>query len=116
MQSMLMTVIVALVALMCYAVGQQVLRQDANYPQVQIAQDLGTRQSMGDKTAFPERVTKVNPSVVSQKLRHYQSFAQLDSLRYSFDQSGRPISSTAILNGRTPVPPPGMLLHARCQG
>ena len=104
MQSMLMTAIVSLVALMCYAVGQQVLRQGANYPQVQTAQDLSARLSSGEETFLPETSTKVDPS------------RSLTPFVIVFDQSGRPTSSSAILNGRTPVPPPGVLMEAQRKG
>src|SRR3954471_20406778 len=47
LQSVLLTVVATVVALLCYLVAQQVLRQSANYPQVQMAHDTALRMDEG---------------------------------------------------------------------
>jgi hypothetical protein len=100
LQSALMTVVVTLVALMGYVIAQQALRQGANYPQVQMAQDATFRLAAGGDFHMAGD-DLVDPS------------RSLAPFLIVFDASGHPISSSAALNGKTPVPPPGVFSYAR---
>jgi hypothetical protein len=100
LQSALMTVIVTLVALMCYVVGQQVLRYGANDPQVQMAQDAAFRLAAGADLPMAGG-DRVDPS------------RSLAPFLIVFDAGGHPISSSVVLDGRTPVPPNGVFSYAQ---
>jgi hypothetical protein len=95
LQSALMAVVVTLVALMCYVVGQQVLRYGANDPQVQMAHDAAFRLAAGTGLHIAES-DPIDPS------------RSLAPFLIVFDASGHPISSSAVLDGGTPVPPTGV--------
>jgi hypothetical protein len=103
LQSGLMAVIVTLVALMCYIVGQQVLRYTANDPQVQMAHDATFRLAAGADLHIAGG-DLVDPS------------RSLAPFLIVFDANGRPISSSAVLDGRTPAPPAGVFSYTQTHG
>jgi hypothetical protein len=100
LQSALMAVIVTLVALMSYVVGQQVLRSTANDPQIQMAHDATFRLAAGADLHIGG-VDLVDPS------------RSLAPFLIVYDAGGRPISSSAVLDGRTPVPPAGVFSYTQ---
>jgi hypothetical protein len=83
-----------------YAIGQQVLRSDANDPQVQIAEDAAAALTNG---ASPHAV--VNGPTVD--LAH-----SLGTSVTVLDPSDHVAASSAMLNGRVPLPPSGALRAA----
>jgi len=103
LQSALMTVVVTLVAMMGYVVAQQVLRQGANYPQVQMAQDATFRLAAGGDL----RMAGDDPVDPARSLAPFLIV---------FDASGHPTSSSAVLDGKTPSPPSGVFSYARDHG
>jgi hypothetical protein len=103
LQSALITVIVTLVTLMSYLVGQQVLRHTANDPQVQMAHDATIRLAAGADLHIAGG-DLVDPS------------RSLAPFLIVFDANGRPISSSAVLDGRTPVPPAGVFSYTQTHG
>jgi len=103
LQSLLLVAVASLVCLVSYAVGQQVLRQGADQPQVQLAQDTSARLAAGGDGVL-EHGSPVDPS------RSLAPFVII------FDAQGHPLSSTASLGGKTPVPPEGVFERARQRG
>jgi hypothetical protein len=82
-----------------YAIGQQVLRSDANDPQVQIAEDIAA--ALGNGTS-PHAV--VGPTVDLAR--------SLATSVTVLDTGGHVLASSATLNGRVPLPPSGALRAA----
>ncbi len=80
-----------------YAIGQHVLRSDANDPQTQIAEDTAVRLAQG---ASPRAV------VGGSRVDLARSLATSVTV---FDPSGHVAASSAVLNGHVPVPPNGAL-------
>lgn len=87
-----------------YSIPQQVLRQGANDPQVQLAGDLVARLEEG-----------VAPSeaVPAQKVDMAHSLAPFV---IAYDVNGQPLASQAQLNGATPIPPRGVFEYVRQHG
>ena len=83
-----------------YASVQQDLRQGANDPQIQMAQDLADSLQNG----------KNAQDVVGQPVDLNKSLATFVIV---FDDSGKPIASSAILDGRIPTPPAGVFTYTR---
>lgn len=93
-----LTVVITLLCGFIYVSVQQTLRIGANDPQIQIAQDLAGQLSQ----------TKTIPSlnsVIDMK-------KSLATFVIIFDNKGKPISSTAYLDNRIPVPPLGVFQFA----
>lgn len=87
-----------------YAFGQQGLRQEANDPQTAIAHDVARRLSAGE----PAQSVAGGPAVdLAGDPREHVSV---------FDASGRPLASTARLDGSQPLPPAGVLARAHQHG
>lgn len=84
-----------------YAVGQQVLRQSANDPQIQMAQDSATKLENGQSIQQVVPLEKVD---IAKSLAPYIIV---------FDANGQPIASSAQLNGQTPTIPAGVFDDVR---
>lgn len=84
-----------------YLTTQQSLRSGANDPQLQVAGDLASQLGGGADPAALLGTAKVD---LATSLAPYAIV---------FDDSGTPVASTAVLDGRTPVPPAGVLRAAR---
>jgi hypothetical protein len=98
-------VVAGVLSFLVYATVQQSYRNGANDPQLQMANDAAGELSSGSVT--PAALT-AGPSVdIASSLAPYTTV---------FDASGRPIASTATLDGSTPVPPPGVLESAKTDG
>ena len=84
---------------------QQDIRMSANDPQIEIAEDLASQLSSGQA---PE--TLIPPGSESDILKTLSPHAIV------FDNSGKPIVSSASLNSQIPVPPAGVFDWVRKHG
>jgi hypothetical protein len=84
-------------------IGQGNLRSGANVPQIQVAQQAARLLAQG---APPGSVAKGPIVNLGTSLGVHLSV---------FDENGRVLASTAVLDGRTPVPPAGVLRTARAR-
>ena len=90
--------------LLVYASTQQVLRQSANDPQIQMAEDAANALSRGND------ISKVLPATnidISESLSPF-------IIAYNYNRD--PIASSGTLQGRIPVPPRGVFDHAKVNG
>ena len=86
--------------ILIYATGQQVYRQSLNDPQIQITQDTAARIAEG--TSVTGIVPKDSIDIA----------ASLSTFVVVYDASGKPIASSGLLDGKIPVPPPGVFAYA----
>jgi hypothetical protein len=93
-----------ILALALYAIPQQVLRQGANDPQLQLAGDLVARLEQGVAPA---------EAVPAGQIDMARSLAPFVIV---YDDRGQPLASQAQLNGKTPAPPTGVFNFARLHG
>jgi len=93
--------IATVLALFLYAIPQQVLRQGANDPQLQLAGDLAGKLEDGATPAEAVPATKVDMA------RSLAPFVNL------YDDQGHPLLSQGVLNGATPAPPKGVFDYLR---
>jgi hypothetical protein len=98
-------VAVTLLSGVIYAVVQQDYRQSANDPQLQMAEDAAARLSVGASSQ------EVMGHAISVDIG-----ASLAPYLIVFDASGHPLASSAMLDGKTPVPPIGVLEAATANG
>ena len=91
-------------ALALYSIPQQVLRQGANDPQLQLAGDLAARLEAGTPPAEAVAAAQVDMA------------RSLAPFVIAYDDQGRPLASQAQLNGETPVPPRGVFDYVRTHG
>jgi len=96
-------VVTGLIGLL-YAVVQQDIRQGANDPQIQMAEDAASKLANG------ESVQNVVPS---EKVDIATSLAPYLII---FDANGNPLASSAQLNGQTPTIPSGVFDSVRQNG
>ncbi len=101
---LLIAVIVSGLIGLNYAAIQQVLRLGADNPQVQMAEDAATKLASGQPT---------QDVVPSEQVDMASSLA---SYLIVFDANGRPIASSARLNGQMPAPPAGVFDSVRQHG
>jgi len=92
------------IAWLPYAVGQQVLRQSANDPQIQMAQDTAAKLEDGQQI---QQVVPADKVDIAKSLAPYIII---------FDANGHPIASSAQLNGQTPTIPAGVFDTVRQTG
>ena len=83
-----------------YAAGQQVYRQSLNDPQVQITEDTAARIAAGASAS--STVPKAAIDIA----------ASLSTFVVVYDASGKPIAASGLLDGKVPVPPPGVFAYA----
>jgi hypothetical protein len=86
----------AVVIVLIFTAAQQNLRMGANDPQVQMAEDAAARLDAG---ASPSAVIPTQPTDIARSLAPFLIV---------FDHDGRPLASSATLNGQTPTPPGGV--------
>ena len=96
-----LAVAVTLLAGLLYVSLQQVLRQDANDPQIGMAEDAAAALAVGQ--VLPE----TPPVDIAASLAAYNII---------FDDQGQPVGGLARLHGALPAPPQGALLYAREHG
>jgi hypothetical protein len=89
------------IALMTYVAFQQAYRTAANYPQIDIAEDAASALGRGALAA------DVIPPYAIDLRRNVSPYVIV------FDDRGRPVRGSVILNGRIPSPPPGVFEFAR---
>ncbi len=99
-----LTITITALCLFIYASVQQDIRQSANDPQIQIAEDL--RESLNSGKKIEELIT-VNNIDLNKSLA---SFVII------FDEQDHPVSSQASLDGKMPVPPAGVFEYVGRQG
>lgn len=100
-QGLVLTFLVSVLALMTYIVGQQVLRHDANDPQVQIASDAAGDLEAG---AAPQSVLPARSVDIGRSLAPFLIV---------YDESGTPIAGSGNLHGSAPRPPTGVFNAVR---
>jgi hypothetical protein len=84
--------------------GQQVLRQSANHPQVEIARAAVSRLDAGEK---PNAVLPANPVDIGRSADPYLIVV---------DTQGTLLASSASLNGEVVLPPSGVFDYVRAHG
>lgn len=97
-------------ALALYAIPQQVLRQGANDPQIQMATDLAAllgRYGVAD--GLNQRALLHSAGVVDMA-------RSLSPFLIVYNDQGLPLGSNAQLNGQTPAPPKGVFDYVRQHG
>ncbi len=87
-----------------YAVVQQVLRQGADDPQIQMAEDAAAKLAAGQPLQNVVPTEKVD---LATSIAPYMII---------FDADGKPIASSAQLNGQTPTVPSGVFDSVRQKG
>jgi hypothetical protein len=95
---------VSLMSGVLYVSVQQSYRQNANDPQLQMAEDAAARLSSGDA---PAAVVGDGSVDVATSLAPFVAV---------YDASGRVLASDGTLDGAPPSPPPGVLQAARDRG
>jgi hypothetical protein len=97
-----------LLCLIIYVAVQQTLRQTANDPQIQMAEDAAVLLARGET---PTALALQSPG--ADKIDMAESLAPF---LMSFNEEGKPISSNVQLDGKVPAPPAGVFAHARTHG
>jgi hypothetical protein len=105
-RSIFIAVILAIVFGFAFTLAQQGMRQSANDPQIQIAEDTAAVLSTGDEPKF---LTDNASNIVDMD-------KSLAPFLMTFDNNGKLLVSTAKLNGTTPVPPAGVFTYAKAHG
>ena len=95
---------ITLLAVLVYTAAQQVLRHSANDPQIQVAEDAA---SLLSGCQPPHEVVPANTVNIARSLALYTIV---------FDETGQPVATSAVLNGRTPTPPAGVFDYVRQHG
>ncbi len=95
---------VTVVSGLVYVAVQQVLRQDANDPQIQMAEDAAEVLARGGTLEAAPAAGKVDLA------RSLAPFVVV------FDDKGRPVASSGQLHGKDPVPPAGVFAYVRLHG
>jgi hypothetical protein len=91
-------------AIAIYVIPQQVLRQSANDPQIELAENFAQELNSG---------STVNESLRPESVDLSRS---LSPFLMAFDQDGKPVASQAKLSGKIPVPPKGVFDYVRSKG
>lgn len=101
---LLLAVVTTCLCGLIFLVIQQDIRIGANDPQIQIAEDLGREISQGENPLDFVPPIKVE---ISRSLSNYVML---------FDKNGKMIASSAVLDGKTPTIPAGVLNSAKQKG
>lgn len=96
--------IITVMSFLAYGIGQQVLRQDANEPQIQIAEDLSTQLSAGAPLGDLAQLGTVD---ISKSLSEFVMV---------YDASGKQVTSNVTLNGQVPNLPSGIFNYTKQHG
>ena len=97
-------------ALALYAIPQQVLRQGANDPQIQMAGDLAALLDRYGVTDGLRQGALLNSGAVVDMSRSLSPFLIV------YNDQGQPLGSNAQLSGQTPTPPKGVFEYTRAHG
>ena len=101
---LLLAVIITGLSGLFYVVVQQDIRLSANNPQIQMAEDTAAKLADGQQA---------QDIVPSEKIDIAKSLAPYTIV---FDTTGKPIASSALLNGQIPTIPPGVFDYVRQNG
>lgn len=86
-----------------YGVGQQIQRSDANYPQIQLAEDKAAQLNTDPSAKF------------LRSLPHIDMRTSLAPFTIVYDKAGNVISGSGSLDGSVPKAPMGILTAAQGQ-
>ena len=92
------------VCLLIYLAVQQVSRQTANDPQLQMARDAAAQLESGVAAASVLPTSEVD---ITRSLSPFMAV---------YDSTGRPVAASVRLRGEIPVPPPGVLEFVQRNG
>jgi hypothetical protein len=101
---LLVFIVVTGLAGLLYVIVQQNIRQAANNPQIQLAEQTAAALATGQPV---QEVVPAGTVDIANSLAPYLII---------FDRSGVPIASTAQLDGQTPIPPSGVFDYVRQHG
>jgi hypothetical protein len=93
--------VAAALCLLVYAAVQQALRESANDPQIQMAEDAAASLTSG---AVPQSLAPAQTIDLSRSLAPFLIL---------YDDSGKVLASSASLHGVMPSPPPGVFDYVR---
>lgn len=94
--------VVTLCSLLIYGTFQQSMRSSADDPQIQVVEDISALLINGTP---PQAVLPQDLQIsISESLSLYVII---------FDANGKVVASTAQLDGKTPVPPPGVFIYTK---
>lgn len=99
-----LAVVITLFSGMLYVAVQQVLRQSANDPQIQMAEDAASALASG------KPVESVVPASV------VDIAASLSPYLVVYDDAGKPIAASGLLHNQMPALPPGVFDYVRQKG
>jgi hypothetical protein len=105
-RSIFITIILAMIFWFAFSLAQQILRQGANDPQLQIAQDSAAFLAAAQEPAF----------------LHANTYGTVDLAKSSapflvtFTADKKPMAFTATFNGQIPTPPAGVFDYAKAHG
>ena len=98
---LLVAIVVSGLCFLAYGLLQQDLRQNANDPQIQMAEDAAAQLAAGQPI---QAVMPANKVDIARSLAPYMIV---------FDANGKPIASSAVLDGQTPTIPTGVFDSVR---
>lgn len=98
---LLVAIVVSGLCFLAYGLLQQDLRLNANDPQIQMAEDAAAQLARGQSV---QAVVPANKVDIASSLAPYMIV---------FDANGKPIASSAVLNGQTPTVPAGVFDSVR---
>jgi hypothetical protein len=101
---LLTAIIISGLFVIMYGLAQQVERLGADDPQIQMAEDAAARLANG---ASPQQVVPTEKVDIATSLAPYLIV---------FDRDGKPLASSAELNGGTPTIPSGIFESVKQQG
>ncbi len=93
-----------IMALLVYAAVQQNYRQNANDPQIEVAEEAAALLATGQS---PQMFGSNTPTDISQSLSPFIII---------YDDAGKAVSGTGTLNGAVPTLPQGVLSAAKAKG
>lgn len=99
-----LAVIITLFSGILYFAVQQVLRQSANDPQIQMAEDAATALASGKAV---ESVVPAAPVDIAASIAPYLVV---------YDDAGKPVAASGLLHNQMPALPPGVFDYARQKG
>jgi hypothetical protein len=102
--SIVLSGIATVLALAIYVIPQQVLRQGANDPQIELAENLAQELKSGSTASEALAADTIDISHT------------LSPFLIAYDADGIPLSSQGQLNGKIPAPPKGVFENVRSKG
>jgi len=106
----LLAILITGIAWLPYLLIQQELRQGANDPQIQLAEDSAASLNAGQT---PQQIVAAATSNADSKVDIARSLAPYIVI---YDTTGKPVASSASLNGQDPGIPAGIFADVRKNG